>query len=302
MAAALEGILAMERSLQRPQKACKACTSRKVSCDKQRPSCSRCSSYVSPIWHRAMALHANTRCRRFIPCFYPQNRPLDKKSPPVPSSAAPVVVDSLFVLRNPCTFDLSVQGERLLLLTAQCSVDEDAVSEPSVQTLVRDIFEAAGIDVLSVARDYFQHAHALLPILVEQDIVTAITCMKSCTKDDPLALLILSMHLFSRPPCIHPNHSVWNVLYRTAKRLFLVLHASQQSSDIYLIQSGLLISAYECGHGQAETAHATLAVTLSLFRQRAFLNARTIIPNSTENERATTEMRQCWSGMVLIDR
>lgn len=189
----------------------------------------------------------------------------------------------------------------MLLLAVQRSVDEDTVSEPSVQTLVKGISEAAGMDVFSVAQDYFQHAHVLLPILLERDVVAAIAGMKSCTKDDPLALLILSLHLFSRPPCIHPNHSVWNVLYRATKRLFLILHTSQQSPNIYLIQSGLLISAYECGHGQAETAHATLAVTLSLFRQRSTLIATTIIPNSIENERATREMRQCWSGMVLID-
>ncbi|KAI8661409.1 Zn(2)-C6 fungal-type domain-containing protein [Fusarium keratoplasticum] len=209
-------------------------------------------------------------------------------------------------LRDSCSFDLSLLAERYLIWAACASDDsvgdEGSHAQPTLSTLVQDIFSAGGVDLPAMIETYFTIAHSWLPILDKEQLYLDIGHLLGYPgyQNDVVALLLLCIYIFIQQPCQHPNHSVKSGLYRTARRLFFLLQTSAHSSDIALLQSGLLLVAYELGHGMSKDAYGTLGVCTSLAQQLS------LEPDGCDRgmiqRLEITQLDLCWSGIVLLDR
>ncbi|KAJ3461508.1 hypothetical protein MRS44_010061 [Fusarium solani] len=209
-------------------------------------------------------------------------------------------------LRDSCSFDLSLLAERYLIWAACASDDsvgdEGSHAQPTLSTLIQDIFSAGGVDLPATIETYFAIAHSWLPILDKEQLYLDISHLLGYPgyQNDVTALLLVCIHIFIQQPCQHPNHSVRSALYRTARRLFFLLQTSARSPSIALLQSGLLLAAYELGHGMSKDAYGTLGVCTSLAQQLS------LEPDGCDRgmiqRPEITQLDLCWSGIILLDR
>lgn len=205
-------------------------------------------------------------------------------------------------LRDSCTFDLSLLAERLLVWAA-CTSGNDGVdeSQPTLSSLVQDIFSAGGVDLPATIETYFAIAHSWLPILNKHQLYLDTSHLLGCFgyQNDVLALLLMCIYIFIQQPCQHPNHPIKSALYCTARRVFFLLQTSAHSSNIVLLQSGLLLVAYELGHGLGKDSYGTLSVCASLAQQ---LGPGVGCDQDNGPSPEITNLDLCWSGIVLLDR
>ncbi|KAI8662450.1 Zn(2)-C6 fungal-type domain-containing protein [Fusarium sp. Ph1] len=263
---------------------CFNCRRQKQRCDRLLPQCSRCSS-------KAVACDYKATASSQISAFSPGTQ---------------VEAAVLVHLRDSCSFDLSPLAERYLIWAA-CASDDSAGDEgnhaqPTLSTLIQGIFSAGGVDLPAMIETYFTIAHSWLPILDKEQLYLDISHLLGYPgyQNDVTALLLICIHIFLQQPCQHPNHSVRSALYRTARRLFFLLQTSARSPSIALLQSGLLLAAYELGHGMSKDAYGTLGVCTSLAQQLSLEPGgcdRGMIQRSE-----ITQLDLCWSGIVLLDR
>lgn len=208
-------------------------------------------------------------------------------------------------LRDSCSFDLTPLAERYLIWAACASDsvgDEGSHAQPTLSTLAQDIFSAGGANLHTMIETYFAIAHSWLPILDKEQLYldTDHLFRYPGYQNDVTALLLVCIYIFIQQPCQHPNHSVRSALYRTARRLFFLLQTSAHVSKIALLQSGILLAAYELGHGMSKDAYGTLGVCTSLAQQLS------LEPTGCDRDMIQrpeiTQLDLCWSGIVLLDR
>ncbi|KAH6607131.1 hypothetical protein Trco_003444 [Trichoderma cornu-damae] len=229
-------------------KACKHCRLHKRRCDKRLPRCSRCAS-------------------KFLRCEYDDETPLESEPDTKPRWSEP-----LAIRRGSCGLELSSAGEKQLLWAA-CRGQEpqpDQADGKALMSLVKDVFSYGDTSVEQVSHRYFATFQSWLPIIDEPRTKFDLRIMQQQVAEalyDSMALLLLCMHLLSQRPCHHPNHTSNSVLYRTTRRLFLLLETPSRVPSLTRLQAGLLLTAYECGHGLAKEASSTLGTCFGLVRQ-----------------------------------
>ncbi|KAM0450523.1 hypothetical protein ACHAO4_006502 [Trichoderma viride] len=219
-------------------KACRHCQLHKRRCDKRLPRCSRCAL-----------------------CEYGDNRPLE---------AEPVTKlrwsEPLAIQRESCGLELTPVGERQLLWAA-CQSQESYPKQTDTKRLMNlteDIFAYGGTSAQQVWDRHFATGYSWLPVLEESNISFNVLVMQeSDIHKDVLALLLLCMYLLNQAPCYHPNHTSNSSLHKTTSRVFSLVEASGDVfSHATKLQAGLLLTAYECGHGMTEKATSTSATLL----------------------------------------
>ncbi|EXM16629.1 hypothetical protein FOTG_15060 [Fusarium oxysporum f. sp. vasinfectum 25433] len=268
------------------QGSCFNCRRQKQRCDRLLPRCSRCAS-------------------KRITCDY---KATPSSQPSIFSPGTQVEPVELVHLRDSCRFDLSPLAERYLVWAACASDsdrdDESSHSQPTLSSLIQDIFTAGGVDLRTTIETYFSIAHNWLPILDKEQLYfdTSHLLRRPDYQNDVLALLLLCIYIFIQPPCQHPNHSVKTALYRTARRLFFLLQLSSHGSDIGLLQSGLLLVTYGLGHGLSKDAYGTLSVCTSLAQQLSPGVSKMDNCRQDNGPRPEiTKLDLCWSGIILLD-
>jgi hypothetical protein len=257
-----------------------------------------------------MDLWCLTITRRAVPCDYTASR--DEPRLSLFEKGDEVTIEALLVRRDSCGFELSPVGERQLLWAA-CNFEQYGDGnrrfdhQPSLPRLIGAIFKAGGTHLLEMVDDYFTYGHPLLSILSQEDIVAKIDVLQSHpeTCSDAFALLVLCMHIFIQQPCQHPNHAINGGVYHTARRLFSLLQVSPCEPHINLLQSGVLLAAYEYGHGMATHAHTTLTMSVRLAQQIGALYGEEYSGNGQNydrNDDRKVALDMCWFGILLLDR
>lgn len=107
--------------------------------------------------------------------------------------------------------------------------------------------------------------------------------------------MVWAVYLATRRPCIADSHSMHNMIYETARQMFM-LRASG-SATLELLQAGLLITYYACGHGLPRDAHMTLATCLTLARLMGFDFEEMKDRASPDDQHSV-----CRWAIVLLDR
>ena len=217
---------------------------------------------------------------------------------------AQVHVEDLVHLRDSCSFDLSPLGERYMLWVGCEALEEHRIEiQPTLGGLIKSVFVAGGVDLEAVVDAYCTVAYNWLPILDKEQLrletYRALTQTGNC--DDILAIVWLCTHIFMQEPCGHLHHAVDSALYRTARRLVFVLQTSTYSSDIGLLQAGILLTSYEIGHGLINEAHGTLAVCTALAQQLS-LHPDSVHSHGMAAQSCKTQLQLCWGAIILLDR
>ncbi|KAL7804147.1 hypothetical protein V8C43DRAFT_5706 [Trichoderma afarasin] len=267
------------------QKACRHCRLHKRRCDKRLPRCSRCSL-------------------KLLRCEYDDDAPIEETEP----DTKLLWSEHLAIKRDSCGLELTPAGEKQLLWIA-CQTQEqhsDQADTKSLMSLVSDTFKYGDTSAEQVSNRYFATAHHWIPIVDEPRFKFTLRVNRSRTElyHDSFALLLLCMLLMNQQPCYHPNHTPNSALYRTTRRLFSLLNTPTiDTYSLARLQAGLLLSAYECGHGMAREASSTLASCFGLIRQLDM----SAVQNKAENghgykDTQEPDRRLCWASIVFLDR
>lgn len=192
------------------------------------------------------------------------------------------------LLRRPCCLDISDYGARELLEAVRA--DNGSVS---LAHLISSILEAAQITIRSLIDEYFATIHTWFPIINETQLRSQILLWPE-TNDATLATLMWSFYLITRRPCTD-DHSINNLLYRTTKQIFM-LQASGDAT-LELLQAGLIITYYACGHGLRRDAHMTLA---TCFAMAQLLDLE--FEGMSNSSELDNESSPCRWAIILLDR
>jgi hypothetical protein len=160
--------------------------------------------------------------------------------------------------------------------------------------LTEDIFAYGGTSAQQVWDRHFATGYSWLPVLEESNVNFNILVMQeSDIHKDVLALLLLCMYLLNQAPCYHPNHTSNSSLHKTTSRVFSLVEASGDVfSQATKLQAGLLLTAYECGHGMTDKATSTLGACFGIIRQLEHRREDVLAP----------VLKRCWAGIVSLDR
>ncbi|KAL7949435.1 hypothetical protein V8C42DRAFT_212200 [Trichoderma barbatum] len=266
---------------------CLNCRRQKQRCDRIIPQCSRCST-------------------KAIRCVYPTNKDIAvHELAPVTSSTSYLLIPC----SRPCSFHLSPHGERDLLWAA-CSKSGSSIrgnhSQPSLYRVVREIFDHSGISATDVVTKYFGLAYYWLPTLDRQAVYDEATRfnLDMAVNHDAFALLLLCMHAFAESPCENQSQPTQSALYRTSRQLLVILQSSSDISARTLLQCGIILTTYACGHGLSRDAYETLTLCIGLIRRLSIDDYAVTEPEkgANHNRYDQLELDLCWSGIILLDR
>ncbi|EHK22732.1 uncharacterized protein TRIVIDRAFT_221996 [Trichoderma virens Gv29-8] len=266
------------------QKACRHCRLHKRRCDKRLPKCSRCSA-------------------KLIRCDYDDDTPIEAAEPDTKLKWS----EPLAIRRDSCGLELTPAGEKQLLWTA-CQIQEPhyaQVDSKGLMSLVKDIFTYGGTSVEQVSTRYFATAHDWIPVVDESKTKFNLRIMQNNPDVyyNPLALLLLCMLLVNQQPCRHPNHTSNSTLYRTTRRLFALLNTpTSDTFSLAILQAGLLLTTYECGHGMAREASSTLGSCFGLIRQLDMSASQKKATDRHFDDAQESARKLCWGGIVFLDR
>ncbi|UKZ75060.1 hypothetical protein TrVFT333_002732 [Trichoderma virens FT-333] len=244
--------------------------------------------------------------RKAIRCVYPTKNDVAVHAlVPVASSTSHMLIPC----SRPCRFHLSPHGERDLLWAA-CSKPgayiQGNYSQPSLYHVVRDIFDQSGISVTDVVAKYFDLAYYWLPTLDREAVCDEAARFNLCeaVNHDAFALLLLCMHAFAEGPCEIQAQSTQSVLYRTSRQLFVILQTSPDIPARTLLQCGIILTTYACGHGMSKEAYEILTICIGLIRRLSidgYVAAESRM-GMDHNRYDQLELDLCWSGIILLDR
>ncbi|KAL7947976.1 hypothetical protein V8C42DRAFT_342961 [Trichoderma barbatum] len=242
------------------------------------------------------------RSRKLIRCEYGDDSPIEATEP----DTKILWSEPLAIRRDTCGLELTAAGEKQLLWTA-CQTQEPYRNQADSKvliSLVKDIFTYGGTSVEQVSNRYFATAHDWIPIVDESKTRFYLRTMQDDAQIyDPLALLLLCMLLVNQAPCHHPNHTSSSALYRTTRRLLSLL--STPTSDLFslaMLQAGLLLTTYECGHGMSREASSTLGSCFGLIRQLDMAALQKKAADSRYDDALESSRKLCWGCIVYLDR
>jgi hypothetical protein len=215
--------------------------------------------------------------------------------------------ESIAKLYESCgCLEISSKGELCFLraITSNGS-GQVAYGDPDLDLdqLVRSTIgiESGGVD--KVVHQYFETVHRWLPIVDKSVCSNAMKRLREDTGrscDDHFPLLILCMALVTQSRCVAFRHvPEENSLYLLTRRLFLISQTLQPS--LAMLQAGLLIVTYACGHGLEKSSYVTLASCVALARVMGYDQDLAGSLNAGQDDLADPTVL-CWSAIVLLDR
>jgi len=172
------------------------------------------------------------------------------------------------------------------------------VSELHVSTVnyVFDFLCSTGNSIEEMVGEYFRTIGSWLPVISRKKLYYSLSHILSAPRAD-FALLLLSIYLILRPP-FHPREAsaTRSPIYHKTKQLFGLLQSAELIS-IEIVQSALLISVYEYGHGYFQSAFlsvgscARMADVLGWHRRR-----------KSCDELVLEEERRVWWAIRMFER
>ncbi|CAJ2512818.1 Uu.00g009370.m01.CDS01 [Anthostomella pinea] len=149
----------------------------------------------------------------------------------------------------------------------------------SLDALVVQTLTAFGISLAELADLHFDTVHRWLPVVDKNSFHDTHKQLREdhgSALDEELAVLTLSMFLASRVPCVKREYPVEkSPIYRVTKRLSLISLSEQPS--LLLLQAGILVTAYELGHGLTRQAYLSLATCFSVAKLMGLAYAGSVL-------------------------
>ncbi|KAF2683880.1 hypothetical protein K458DRAFT_404797 [Lentithecium fluviatile CBS 122367] len=128
---------------QKASNTCTYCRIRKQRCDRELPSCSRCSVKLRP-------------------CDYTWIKDAPNYTEPLVAHTGP-----LFVPRGSCCSDLSLRGRDELLQATAAGTHREPGSASTLSELVTDVLDQAGTFVSAIMEEYAPSVHQWCPLANE---------------------------------------------------------------------------------------------------------------------------------------
>ncbi|VUC24190.1 unnamed protein product [Clonostachys rosea] len=270
------------------QRACMFCRERKQSCDKALPKCSRCDL-------------KKRRCDYSFNKFLPRSETTSQKSHP---ALGPIVI-----IRELCGCLEITPEDGETGLSGRCSglsgERSTAHSHGDYTThLFRSVIDAECDGFRGLIDRYIKTVQRWLPILNKEALEQAINKPQdqflSCVNTHA-CLLFLSMRLVSQGRCSSSLHDAGtSSLYLTTRRLFILFH-DEEEWPLSLLQAGILIATYECGHGLAKSSYLTLSSCVAMARLMRIDQGLASQLNAGPEDAPDPQVL-CWSAIVMLDR
>jgi hypothetical protein len=204
----------------------------------------------------------------------------------------------LVVNRECCGPDLSSRGREELLLTANDIAVGTAGAALHFGSLVHKILGESTIRPSLLVRDYLSTIHRWLPVFHGERLIAA-TESSSLHSTPAMTLALLSIFLITRVPCGSGVHSMEkrNLYLATGFSFAALQQAGILNSE--LVASGLLLTAYECGHSLSEKAYLTLASCSAMAR---LLGLEKTGNGTLRDDFDGLPTSPIWSAIMVLDR
>ena len=171
-------------------------------------------------------------------------------------------------------------------------------------TITQEVSKLVGppTNVKRIVNIYFKSVHVWMPILSRNKFLGDVDDLWNDPKAD-IALLVLCVFLITQLPDDLGPDAMRTSLYAKIKSIYALVEALGVNT-VTLVQSGILISLYEIGHGLLPTAyismgtHARTAMACEI-REGALSST---IPTSLQAWRLQEEQRRVWWGIMVVDR
>lgn len=278
----------------RALQACLACRKQKRKCDKALPACSLCCRLSRPCDYREASSSAGSEdLAELRQKVQELEARLDVKSEASSLASKSYQVGLGLPTRHafPAMFFLDSE----IYQEAHLSIPRPIITVPGeVLALLKED------DLGSMAESFFSTIHKWLPIVSKKRLSLTLANPTAEPGAD-LALLFLCMRLITQVP--PKSQSAQDAVYWTAKSFFAMVESNALMS-VQLIQSALLLAAYEIFHGIYPAAYLTTGHCARLvyaFGLHDRKNAPQMIrrPGSWAE---VEELRRVWWGTLLMDR
>ena len=281
----------------RAHQACVSCRKQKRKCDKVLPACSLCTRLARACDYRDAPSSASSddfvELRQKVHELEARLEAKQAGNGVGNGLVSPSHRSNQFAVNEfPAVFFLDSE----MYQESRFDIPRPAVSVPEeVLALLK------GDDIGGMVELYFSTIHKWLPIVSRKRMVLTLSSPTACQGAE-LALLLLCMKLITQIPP-DDSRSAQNTLYLTAKTFFTVVESSA-SMTVQLVQSSLLLCAYEVGHGIYPAAFlsaghcARLVYALGLHDRKGAPQMIKRPGSWAEQE----ELRRVWWGTLLLDR
>jgi hypothetical protein len=193
------------------------------------------------------------------------------------------------VVRRPCCFDLSDHGARELLEAARADNDTCHLART-----LSNILDSTKITATDLMEEYFATIHPWFPIIDQHRFRSRLRSW-SQPGDAALATVVSSIFLVTRRPCIDDDHSTGNLLYQTTKQMFMLRAAGKPTLE--LLQAGLLVTYYACGHGFPQEAYMILSTCVAIAQLMGL-----DFDATRKHSELDSECSACQWAIILLDR
>ena len=210
--------------------------------------------------------------------------------------------------RNPFDLSTSFSGATLGTFPARFFLDSDSHQQLSTNTIPEvptplEVLELLGSaeDVQTMCEAYFSDSQNWLPFLSVKRMAERIRDF-SLGSDIRLALLLLCMKLATASPSDQQNAAT-SLLYQRARDLSFRVESSCLIS-LELVQSTVLMSIYEMGHGIYPSGFLTIGRAARLGVTMG-LHDRKHAPQLFKEPDTWTlreEERRTWWAVIILDR
>jgi hypothetical protein len=172
------------------------------------------------------------------------------------------------------------------------------ISELHVATVnyVLNFLSSTGGSVEEMLAEYLRTIGSWLPMTSRKKLYHSLSYIWSMPRAD-FALLLLSIYLALQPP-FHPceTSATRSQIYSKTKQLFGLLQSAEILS-IETVQSALLITVYEYGHGYFQSAFLSVGVCASMVQTLGWHRKRESCDKS-----APEEERRVWWAIRVFER
>ncbi|KAI9836990.1 MAG: hypothetical protein M1819_000639 [Sarea resinae] len=307
-----DGIDGLDSNIPRAAQACNACRRQKRRCSKEMPCCSLCLRMGRPcdysdssptptaddfhfLWKKVQNLEDRLEGRR----------PVSSSGSPTPiskSSSSPTG-EALFGSALTNGWRATPSFPPLFFLDSEEFAHGNySVQKPHMHLPV-EILDILGdtAEIQAMVATYFATVHTWLPIVSKKRFCQLLmNPPSSCGVD--LSLLLLCMKLITQEP---PKtiEATQSPLYTTAKQFFTLVEWSGIFS-LQLVQSALLLAAYEIGHAIYPAAYLSVGHCARLGYALG-LHSRKASPQMLPRPSTWTEMeerRRIWWAVIMLDR
>jgi hypothetical protein len=173
-----------------------------------------------------------------------------------------------------------------------------SISELHVATInyVLNFLSSTGGSIEKMLAEYLRTIGSWLPMISRKKLYHSLSHIWSTPRTD-FALLLLSIYLVLQPP-FHPceTSATRSPIYYKTKQLFELLQSAEILS-IEIVQSALLITVYEYGHGYFQSAFLSVGVCARMVQALGWHRKRESCDKSVLEEE-----RRVWWAIRVFER